>query len=42
MGPNLPGNTEIKVRADTAIPAKPASNSRYEATVSNDVTDQFR
>lgn len=35
----LPSNTEIKVRTDTAIPAKPAPNSRYEATVSNDVTD---
>jgi hypothetical protein len=35
----LPSNTEIKVRTDTAIPAKPAPNSHYEATVSNDVTD---
>jgi hypothetical protein len=35
----LPSNTEIKVRTDSAIPAKPSPNSRYSATVSNDVTD---
>jgi len=35
----LSSNTEIKVRTDTAIPAKPAPNSHYSATVSNDVTD---
>ena len=35
----LPSNTEIKVRTDSAIPAKPAPNSRYTASVSNDVTD---
>ena len=35
----LPSNTEIKVRTDTAIPAKPAPNSHYSASVSNDVTD---
>lgn len=35
----LPSNTEIKVRTDSAIPAKPAASSHYSATVSNDVTD---
>jgi hypothetical protein len=35
----LPQNTEIKVRTDSAIPAKPAPNSHYSASVSNDVTD---
>lgn len=35
----LPQGTEIKVRTDTAIPAKPAANARYTATVSKDVTD---
>src|SRR5437870_11114750 len=35
----LPEGTEIKVRTDTAIPAKPAANTKYTATVSNDVTD---
>ena len=35
----LPNGTEIKVRTDTAIPAKPAANSRYTATVSSDVMD---
>jgi hypothetical protein len=35
----LPSNTEIKVRTDTAIPAKPAPNSHYSASISNDVTD---
>ena len=35
----LPNGTEIKVRTDTAIPAKPAANARYTATVSNDVMD---
>jgi hypothetical protein len=35
----LPSNTEIKVRTDTAIPAKPAPNSHYSAIVSNDITD---
>ena len=35
----LPSNTEIKVRTDTAIPAKPSPNSHYSATVSNDITD---
>ena len=36
---NLPSGTEIKVRTDTAIPAKPADNSRYSASVSDDVKD---
>jgi hypothetical protein len=31
--------TEIKVRADTAIPAHPASGAVYTATVSDDVPD---
>ena len=35
----LPQGTEIKVRTDAAIPAKPAANARYTATVSKDVTD---
>lgn len=35
----LPSGTEIKVRTDTAIPAKPAANARYTATVSSDVMD---
>jgi hypothetical protein len=35
----LPSGTEIKVRTDTAIPAKPAANTKYGATISNDVTD---
>ena len=36
---NLPSGTEIKVRTDTAIPAKPAADSRYAASVSEDVKD---
>jgi hypothetical protein len=35
----LPQGTEIKVRTDSAIPAKPAPNAKYTASVSNDVTD---
>ena len=35
----LPKGTEIKVRTDTAVPAKPARGASYSATVSNDVTD---
>jgi hypothetical protein len=35
----LPKDSEIKVRTDTAIPAKPAANAKYAASVSNDVTD---
>src|SRR5438445_10507626 len=35
----MPEGTEIKVRTDIAIPAKPAANTKYTATVSNDVTD---
>jgi len=35
----LPKDSEIQVRTDSAIPAKPAANSEYSATVSNDVTD---
>lgn len=36
---NLPSGTEIKVRTDTSIPAKPAADSRYSASVSEDVKD---
>jgi hypothetical protein len=35
----VPSGTDIKVRTDTAIPAKPAANAKYTGTVSNDVTD---
>jgi hypothetical protein len=35
----LPQGSEIKVRTDAAIPAKPVANARYTATVSNDVAD---
>ena len=35
----VPEGTEIKVRTDTAIPAKPAPNARYSASISKDVTD---
>ena len=35
----LPKDSEIKVRTDTAIPAKPVANAKYVAMVSNDVTD---
>ena len=35
----LPQGTEIKVKTDSSIPAKPPANARYTATVSNDVTD---
>jgi len=38
QGPYLiPQGTDIKVRTDTTIPAKPAADTRYSATVSNDV-----
>jgi hypothetical protein len=36
---SIPEGTEIKVRTDTAIPAKPPANAKYTATVANDVTD---
>ena len=36
----LPEGTEIKVRTDTVIPAKPAIGSAYSATVSDDVLDK--
>ncbi len=36
----LPKDSEIKVRTDSAIPAKPAANAKYAASVSNDVTDR--
>jgi hypothetical protein len=35
----LPSGVEIKVRTDISIPAKPAANSRYSASVSEDVKD---
>lgn len=35
----LPSGTEIKVRTDSSIPAKPAANTRFSATISKDVTD---
>jgi hypothetical protein len=33
----IPQGTDIKVRTDTAIPAKPAADTRYTAAVSDDV-----
>jgi hypothetical protein len=36
----LPEGSDIKVRTDTAIPAKPASGQAYTASVSNDITDK--
>ena len=33
----IPQGTDIKVRTDTPVPAKPAAEARYTATVSNDV-----
>ena len=33
----IPQGTDIKVRTAVAIPAKPAADTRYEATVSHDV-----
>ncbi len=36
----LPQGTDIKVRTDTAIPAKPARGAVYSATVASDVMDQ--
>jgi hypothetical protein len=35
----LPSGTTIKVRTDTAIPAKPAAGAAYTASVSEDVKD---
>lgn len=35
----LPEGADIKVRTDTAIPAHPAANASYSATVSDDVLD---
>ena len=35
----IPQGAEIKVRTDSAIPAKPAAGSAYSATVSQDVQD---
>src|SRR3954465_7439217 len=34
----VPSGSEIKVRTDSAIPAKPARGAAYSATVSEDVT----
>lgn len=36
----IPEGTTIKVRTDTAIPAKPAAGASYTATVSDDVADK--
>src|SRR5512144_46802 len=36
----LPQGSEIKVRTDTAIPAKPASGQVFTADVSDDVMDK--
>ncbi len=36
----IPQGTDIKVRTDTAIPAKPASGQVYTGDVSSDVMDQ--
>jgi hypothetical protein len=36
---SIPSGTEIKVRTDSAIPAQPAADAHYSATVSKDVTD---
>ena len=35
----LPKGAEIKVKTNTAIPAKPPANAHYGATVSNDIND---
>ncbi len=35
----LPKGTDIKVKTNTAIPAKPTANAKFGATVSNDITD---
>ena len=35
----VPKDTTIKVRTDSAIPAKPADNAKFTASVSSDVTD---
>ena len=35
----LPKDSEIKVRTDSAIPAKPPANAKYAASISDDVTD---
>lgn len=35
----VPKDTTIKVRTDTAIPAKPEANASYQGSVSTDVTD---
>jgi hypothetical protein len=36
----IPQGTDIKVKTDTAVPANPAANAKYTATVSNDVVDR--
>src|SRR5712692_5002911 len=35
----VPKDTTIKVRTDSAIPAKPADNAKYTGALSTDVTD---
>jgi len=36
----LPAGTEIKVRTETPIPAKPTRNASFSASVSDDVRDR--
>jgi hypothetical protein len=38
-GQTLPSGTEIKVTTDAAIPAKPPADTRYSASVAQDVKD---
>lgn len=35
----VPKDTDIKVRTDSAIPAKPAANAKYRGSVSKDIAD---
>ncbi|MCU1286861.1 MAG: hypothetical protein JWO13_3211 [Acidobacteriales bacterium] len=35
----VPSGAEIKVRTDTAIPAKPTANAKFTGSISNDVVD---
>src|SRR5437868_8590436 len=35
----VPSGTDIKVRTDTAIPAKPTANAKFTGKISNDVVD---
>jgi len=40
-GSAVPSGAEIKIRIDSAIPARPPANAHYAATVSQDVTDSL-